>query len=116
MRVKYRLFQTTTKGKHTDDNAPFYPRPPKPQGYWKAGAIEGKGVFDYAQGDKYRGEFKESRKHGKGVYAWANGDRCHRNAVNIWYFFRFIYCLCVRSFGYIPRNLPNLDENPSNLG
>lgn len=56
------------------------PAPPGPtirksQGYWKAGAIEGKGVFDYAQGDKYRGEFKASRKHGKGVYVWANGDR-----------------------------------------
>lgn len=51
------------------------PFPPKRQGYWKAGAIEGKGVFDYAQGDKYRGEFKASRKHGKGVYVWTNGDR-----------------------------------------
>eukprot|EP00904_Undaria_pinnatifida_P008783 jgi/Undpi1/5034/HiC_scaffold_19.g08386.m1 len=44
------------------------------EGYWKAGAIEGKGVFQYGGGDCYRGEFHASKKHGRGVYVWANGN------------------------------------------
>ncbi|CAM9232703.1 unnamed protein product [Ascophyllum nodosum] len=45
------------------------------EGYWKAGDIDGKGVFDYACGDCYRGEFKTNKKHGTGVFTWANGNK-----------------------------------------
>ncbi len=35
----------------------------------------GKGVFTYANGDKYEGEYKNGQCHGRGVYSHANGDK-----------------------------------------
>lgn len=61
---------------NTARSAPTHdPTPILLQGYWKEGNTDGKGVFDYAGGDRYRGEFKANKKHGRGAYVWANGNR-----------------------------------------
>ncbi len=40
-----------------------------------AGQLEGQGVYEYANGDRYEGEFYASRYDGRGVYTYANGNR-----------------------------------------
>ncbi len=37
------------------------------------GNKEGKGVYTYADGDKYDGEWKNDKREGKGVHTYANG-------------------------------------------
>lgn len=36
---------------------------------------DGKGTFEYANGDKYVGDWKEDMQHGKGIYFFHTGDR-----------------------------------------
>ena len=33
---------------------------------------EGKGIYEYSNGDVYEGYFKKDKIHGNGVYTWAN--------------------------------------------
>ena len=36
---------------------------------------DGKGTFEYANGDKYVGDWKDDMQHGKGIYFFHTGDR-----------------------------------------
>ena len=45
----------------------------------------GKGVFQYADGDRFEGEYFEGQMDGMGVYRWSNG----RRALFRLYFFPF---------------------------
>lgn len=45
------------------------------EGGYRAGKMNGRGVFRMANGDQYDGEFKDDDFNGLGVYSWANGDR-----------------------------------------
>jgi hypothetical protein len=40
----------------------------------KDGQCHGKGVFQYADGDRFEGEYSEGLMDGLGVYQWANGS------------------------------------------
>jgi len=43
-------------------------------GDWVMDKKHGKGVLNYATGDKYTGEYLDDKRHGKGYYVWkANG-------------------------------------------
>ena len=44
-------------------------------GTYKADLKHGKGVHVFANGDKYDGEYKNGKQHGIGVYQYANGDK-----------------------------------------
>lgn len=44
-------------------------------GEWKAGKLEGYGVWQHSSGARYEGQWKNGQKHGLGVYTWANGKR-----------------------------------------
>jgi hypothetical protein len=46
------------------------------QGEWKEDKKNGKGVFMWANGDRYEGEWKDDKPNGRGVKTWAKGDRC----------------------------------------
>ena len=39
------------------------------------GKREGKGVYEYNNGDRYEGDYKDDLKDGKGVYEFKNGDK-----------------------------------------
>lgn len=39
------------------------------------GQCHGKGVFQYADGDRFEGEYFEGQMDGMGVYRWSNGRR-----------------------------------------
>lgn len=41
----------------------------------KDGQCHGKGVFQYADGDRFEGEYFEGQMDGLGVYRWSNGRR-----------------------------------------
>ncbi len=44
-------------------------------GEWEAGKLEGYGVWQHRNGDRYEGQWENGRKHGFGVYTWADGKR-----------------------------------------
>ena len=44
------------------------------RGIFKDGKINGKGVYDYANGDKYIGDFKEGKREGIGECKFTNGE------------------------------------------
>jgi hypothetical protein len=46
------------------------------QGEWKEDKKNGKGVFMWANGDRYEGEWMDDKPNGRGVKTWAKGDRC----------------------------------------
>lgn len=37
-------------------------------GYWKANKRHGRGIFEWADGERYEGEYYEDKRHGYGVY------------------------------------------------
>jgi hypothetical protein len=37
--------------------------------------LEGKGVFTWADGNRYEGDFVGNKRTGKGTFSWANGNR-----------------------------------------
>lgn len=41
----------------------------------KGNCYNGKGTFQYTNGDKYDGQWKDGKMHGIGLYEFANGDR-----------------------------------------
>ena len=41
----------------------------------KGNCYNGKGTYQFANGDKYYGQWKEGKMHGTGKYEFANGDR-----------------------------------------
>ena len=43
-------------------------------GEWVAGAREGLGSFEYADGARYRGSWRKNQKHGAGVLVAADGS------------------------------------------
>jgi len=45
------------------------------EGLMKDGQCHGKGVFQYADGDRFEGEYFEGQMDGMGVYRWSNGRR-----------------------------------------
>lgn len=45
----------------------------------KDGQCHGKGVFQYADGDRFEGEYYEGQMDGLGVYRWSNGRRANRH-------------------------------------
>lgn len=52
-------------------------------GNWKAGKLDGYGVWQHRNGDRYEGQWQRGRKHGVGVYTWADGNRfCGRYREN----------------------------------
>lgn len=44
-------------------------------GEWKAGKLDGYGVWQHNSGARYEGQWKNGRKHGLGVYTWPDGKR-----------------------------------------
>lgn len=44
-------------------------------GEWIAGRLDGHGVWQRGNGERYEGQWKNGRKHGYGVYTWADGTR-----------------------------------------
>ena len=44
-------------------------------GEWKAGKLDGYGVWRHSSGARYEGQWKNGQKHGLGVYTWADGKR-----------------------------------------
>lgn len=44
-------------------------------GRWKAGKLDGYGVWQDRHGNRYEGHWKNGRKDGFGVYTWADGQR-----------------------------------------
>jgi len=36
---------------------------------------EGKGIYYYSNGERYKGDFKNNMREGKGIYYYSNGDR-----------------------------------------
>lgn len=45
------------------------------EGAYRAGKMDGRGVYSLANGDRYEGEFKDDEFNGHGVYSWTNGER-----------------------------------------
>lgn len=45
-----------------------YPDGTQSSGEWKNGLLNGMGITNHADGDKYIGEFKAHKKHGQGIY------------------------------------------------
>ena len=39
------------------------------------GKMEGKGTFNYSDGERYEGDFRNDKKEGKGIYYFNNGNR-----------------------------------------
>ena len=39
------------------------------------GKMEGKGTFNYNDGDRYVGDFRNDKKEGKGILYWSSGNR-----------------------------------------
>ena len=37
--------------------------------------LSGRGVYTWADGERYEGEFRDGKHSGRGVYTWANRDR-----------------------------------------
>jgi len=44
------------------------------EGEFKASEMHGHGVLRYADGDVYEGDFKDGKSHGQGVFTYADGD------------------------------------------
>ncbi|MGQ0581617.1 MAG: MORN repeat-containing protein [Reyranella sp.] len=44
-------------------------------GQYRAGRMNGRGVFSRPNGDRYEGEFINDNFSGRGAYTWANGNR-----------------------------------------
>ena len=47
---------------------------PKGVSNWKDGKKHGKGVFSWANGNKYVGEWNVGKIHGQGTYIYSNGN------------------------------------------
>lgn len=45
------------------------------KGYFVKGEKEGKGIYTWADGDKYEGEWHRDRRDGKGIYTYRNGSK-----------------------------------------
>ncbi len=45
------------------------------EGDWKDGKFNGRGVLVFANGDRYEGDYRDGKEHGRGVYVWADGAR-----------------------------------------
>lgn len=43
--------------------------------YYYSIRFHGKGVYIFANGERYDGELRESAKHGRGVYLYVNGNK-----------------------------------------
>jgi hypothetical protein len=41
-------------------------------GQWKEGKMTGNGKYEFANGDRYNGDFVENKRDGTGVYVWKN--------------------------------------------
>jgi hypothetical protein len=44
-------------------------------GEFRDGRMEGQGVFEYANGNRYEGKFLDNKRHGKGTLLWARGEK-----------------------------------------
>ena len=44
-------------------------------GEWIADEMNGKGVYEFSNGDKYDGHFLNDKKSGNGIYYYSNGSR-----------------------------------------
>ncbi len=51
-------------------------------GQWKDGEINGRGTFTWKEGDRHTGEWKDGKEHGKGVQRLANGSTYRGDFVN----------------------------------
>ena len=51
-------------------------------GEFKDGRKQGRGVYEWANGDKFDGDFAEDRPSGRGVWQFAGGDRYEGEIVN----------------------------------
>lgn len=47
---------------------------PRYEGFWVDGKMHGRGVYQYADGDRYDGEWKDDKRHGKGVVTYVGTD------------------------------------------
>lgn len=54
----------------------------KGEGSWKKGKMNGKGTYEWSNGDRYLGDFVESRRTGKGVYIRPTGEKYVGDFVN----------------------------------
>jgi len=48
---------------------------PQVKGQWTDGKMNGYGVVELPNGERYAGEFENDRKNGRGEYTYTNGDR-----------------------------------------
>jgi hypothetical protein len=44
-------------------------------GEFRDGKANGRGVFTWADGERYEGEFRDGKANGRGVFTWADGER-----------------------------------------
>ena len=51
----------------------MWPDGAKYEGRWKNNMLDGKGRFEYANGDMYNGDWSKNKACGKGKYLHANG-------------------------------------------
>ena len=54
------------------------------QGEWKCDEPEGRGKFEYADGDVYEGDWKEGEREGHGIKTYASGGATHRTEGGGW--------------------------------
>jgi hypothetical protein len=45
------------------------------EGEWRDGEMHGRGVFTWTNGRRYEGEYLDGWMHGRGIFTWTNGGR-----------------------------------------
>ena len=70
------------KTKILDGKGEFISKSFRYNGEFKRGRKQGRGVYEWANGDKFDGDFAEDRPSGRGVWQFASGDRYEGEIVN----------------------------------